>query len=195
LAPKNTLKLLAKQNWRGVATPDIVCQLQYTRDYLANFRKYPDSFIEAEVPDREEYIADTIFYHDCRIQELEKELERRRSLQYDTQHSVDNEIIQTIKAKIPIEDALGWYTEVLLHGPAWKYRCTLHGQDKHPSGHIYRDESRAWCFTCNRGGDIFDIVQLFERVALGQAISKLARYLGINTKALLPNQRKRGFDA
>ena len=38
------------------------------------------------------------------------------------------------------------------------------------------------CFVCNAHGDIFDAVQLWERMELIQAIKKLANYIGLEIK-------------
>lgn len=42
-----------------------------------------------------------------------------------------------------------------------KYRCTLHGDDRTPSGVLYLDEGRYHCFGCNTGGDIFQLLLVF----------------------------------
>ena len=42
-----------------------------------------------------------------------------------------------------------------------KYRCTMHGEDKTPSGMLYLGEGRYHCFGCNAGGDIFQMLLIF----------------------------------
>jgi len=116
---------------------------------------------------------------------LEEEIQRRRDLKYSGVQSTNSEIIQTIKNAINIEDVLAWYTDVFLNKKVWKYRCTLHGQDNHPSGVIYPNEGRFHCFVCQKHGDVFDAVQFFERVDLPRAIAKLAQHLGLDTKPII----------
>jgi hypothetical protein len=43
-----------------------------------------------------------------------------------------------------------------------RYRCTLHGADKHPSGVLYLNEGRYHCFGCGTGGDVFQLVMTFK---------------------------------
>ncbi|MEE9315714.1 MAG: CHC2 zinc finger domain-containing protein [bacterium] len=43
-----------------------------------------------------------------------------------------------------------------------KYRCTLHGEDKNPSGVLYLNEGRYYCFGGCGGGDIFQLLYAFE---------------------------------
>lgn len=196
-AGKETLKVLAQKSWRGVSIPDLVCSIQYQRDRLEDFKAVPDAFISF-VPTgctREEYVEDTTYFYECLIESIEKELERRQIMQFQGVTNINKEIIQTIKEKLSgqgLADVIGWYTDVFVHQNRWTFRCTLHGEDKHPSGVIYLDEMRWWCFGCNKGGDAFDAVQEFERVELPQAITKLARHLGIDNKPLFPKSKKRG---
>jgi len=42
-----------------------------------------------------------------------------------------------------------------------KYRCTLHGEDRNPSGVLYLNEGRYRCYGCNAGGDIFQLLLVF----------------------------------
>jgi hypothetical protein len=158
------IKSLAETNMRGISSSDIVCEIQSLREQI------------------EESSGEHHYYLLCRFNHLLNELERRSRLNDKGIRTTNNEIIQTIKEKIKIEDVLAWYTDVYYHNKNWTYRCTLHGKDSHPSGKIYIDQSKAWCHVCNQGGDIFDIVQLFERMELNEAIKKLANYIGLELK-------------
>ena len=196
-ADKSVLALLARPNWRGTNTSLLVYTIQDARDNLAID---PISPLELHVPPDctvAEYIEGHRYYLEQLIKGIEEELERRRRIKYEGVVNTNAEIIQTIKAALKIEDILEWYTEVIIprgqYRKNWKYRCTLHGEDKDPSGFIYREEQRAWCFVCSKGGDIFDIVQLFERVDLPKAIARLARHLGLDTKPLRGERRKGGI--
>ena len=160
-----TLKFLAQSNMRGVTSSDIVCEIQYIREQLED-EKEPQHH----------------FYLLCRFNHLLNELERRTRLNDNGIKTTNKEIIQTIKDKIDIDTVLSWYTDVFYHQNKWTYRCTLHGKDKHPSGVIYKDEGRFHCFVCQAHGDIFDAVQLFERMELIDAIKKLANFIGLEIK-------------
>jgi len=181
---QETLKLLAHPNWRGTSSSQLVYFLPNAADIIEDYFGYPDYLRDAiwppkQPPQDEEHI----FYMLELGKGIEEESNRRRALKCEGAAHTNQDIIAAIKDSIAIEDVLAWYTDVFLHRKNWTYRCTLHGQDQHPSGAIYPKERRAWCFTCNRGGDVFDIVQLFERVELPAAIKKLAQHVGLDVKS------------
>ena len=60
----------------------------------------------------------------------------------------------------------------------YKVRCPFH-QDDQPSLHVYPQTDSWWCYGCNRGGDVFDWIQLRDEVGFGEALSKLADRVGI----------------
>ena len=162
---RDFLKSISETNLRGITSPDIVCEIQELRDKI-EYEKEPD----------------LKFYLECRFNYLLKELERRTRMNESGVKNTNKEIIQTIKNKIDIDTVLSWYTDVFYHQNKWTFRCTLHGEDKHPSGVIYKDEGKFHCFSCQAHGDIFDVVQLFERLELIEAIKKLANFIGLEIK-------------
>jgi len=101
------------------------------------------------------------YHYACVAGGILKEIKRRRAIAYDPRVNTDREIIQAIKDRIAIADVLEWYTDVFYASrDQGKFRCTLHGEDKNPSGVIYRTEARWWCFGCNKGGDVFDALSI-----------------------------------
>ena len=112
---------------------------------------------------------------ECRL-----ELERRKGVVYKD-NRVDQDIIKVIKDRVDIVEVVGWYADVINFQKNWSFRCPLH-EDKHPSGKIFNKERRAWCFQCNKGGDVFDIVEIFGNSTKSEAINKLANYIGLDTK-------------
>lgn len=201
---REVIKFLAYKNWRGVPLPNLVCEFQRAQDNIDDLECAKQTDLTEAIPhiipfvpsDFEgtpaEYIDLHICHEQCVIESILKEMKRREDIHYDNSANPDRNIIATIKARVSIADVLDWYTEVFTHKSKWTYRCTLHGEDRHPSGVIYPDEQRSWCFVCNRGGDIFDVVKLFERLELSQAIAKLARYIGIDTKPITRTGQKAG---
>jgi len=186
------LKMVAEQNRRGVPTNHLVYELQDLQYKLETFDiefQKPSDFTETEWTD------DHKKFWELSIENILKEIDRRRYINEAYVKNPAREIIQAIKEDMPIADVIEWYTDVFYNSRAeWKFRCTLHGTDKDPSGVIYSNEQRWWCFACNRGGDVFDAVQAFERIELHQAIKKLATYLGIDLKPLrkIPLPKIRG---
>ena len=149
------------RNYRGYTPSELVCEIQWAKDIIDPYQAK------------------------CIVDSIVKEVKRRRAIK-DHYGDTDPEIIQTIKERIPVEDVIEWYTQVTYFQKRWKFQCTIHGQDKDPSGVIYPEERRWWCFGCFKGGDVFDAVQAFERIDLYHAINKLAKHIGLDTKPIIP---------
>ncbi|MBN1574737.1 MAG: hypothetical protein JW984_16190 [Deltaproteobacteria bacterium] len=70
-------------------------------------------------------------------------------------------------------------------------KCFLH-EDRTPSLKIYPDQGRWWCFSCNRGGDVFDFCECFYKLDTKSALSFLAQKAGLNIigKPIAPEIRR-----
>lgn len=179
-ADKISLKILANRNLRGTPTDRLVYDLQDTIQKLS----CPNDAIGYGRPSdcpEEEWIDDHKYFWEQELLSLGKEITRRHEIKYIGTVNTHQAIIQTIKNNLKVEDVLGWYTDVIVKGGSWKFRCTLHGDDKNPSGVLNRDDNTWHCFGCNKHGDVFDAVQAFERIDLPHAVAKLANHLGLDT--------------
>jgi len=58
---------------------------------------------------------------------------------------------------------------------AFMYSCPLHGdgRDRFPSGRLYPDQGKYWCFGCNTGGDIFQLYSDYKNMNFVQALKDL----------------------
>ena len=185
-------------NWRGWQTPDMVYRLQQVQDQLEQLLN-PEVAV-TEQPRSctpEEWKAIMRREWEAEERSLLAEVDRRGRMKYEGVINTNANVIAAIKAAVKIEDVLERYTKVFVkpgqsHRKQLRYQCTLHGPDKDPSGTIYVDEGRAWCHACNQGGDCFDIVQLFERCTLPEAISKLAHWVGLEVRPLTKRARPKG---
>jgi len=190
-ASKELIEHMARTtNRRGHTIGDMVLELQAARDYIDDPPPPPRDFHG----DPDEYRELEVYAVQCSVQAIIAELERRKRLQYDLKTNPDNEIVQTLKERIPIADVVEWFTEVYYSNrDRLKFRCPLHS-DSHPSGIIYAKEGRWHCFQCNEHGDIFDAVSKFGRTDFPHAVARLARHIGIDTKPLRrkPNTHKGG---
>lgn len=78
-----------------------------------------------------------------------------------------------------------------------QYDCPLCGSgtgDHHtPAFHLYRDENRWHCFSCNEGGDILDLVgKLYDIEDVSDQLSKVCDLLGIGFDN--PKPRKKAIE-
>lgn len=151
------------RNWRGVSTPDLVCELQHIKDNI------------------EEFSLKGLDWYEAEVDSIQKELERRHTMTHTGVTTTNKDIIEAIKAKVDIVDIIGRYTDVICRGRKFYFRCKIHGDDKEPSGVIHPEDQTWHCFGCNLHGDVFDFIGLWERVSFPKALFILGKLLGINT--------------
>jgi len=169
--------VIGSLSYRGVPTPDLICELQRIRE---ESQEIQDS------PSRLEYAIGE-------VDKIEKELTRRRNMVFTGVTTTNKDIIEAIKAKIDIVDIIGRYTDVIAKGSKYYFKCKIHGEDKNPSGTINSDEKLWYCFGCGKGGDVFSFVELYERVDFPKAIHILGRYVGIDTHVKPPKKMVGGI--
>ena len=78
-----------------------------------------------------------------------------------------------VKERLDIVDVIGQHTKLRKTGNRFTGLCPLH-DEKHPSLFVYPDQKSWWCYSCNRGGDVFDFIQALNKVDFKQAASMLA---------------------
>lgn len=87
--------------------------------------------------------------------------------------------IETVKARVTLDhlfDVFG--VEGIRRNQC---RCFLPGhEDKTPSMQLYPDKDRAWCFGCNRGGDVLDLTAIMLNTDIKGAIEFWERRLGLS---------------
>ena len=91
---------------------------------------------------------------------------------------INQDEIDTIKSYVdvaPFMQASG--VELTRNGRGYKGHCPFHEDNKTPSLSVTPGKNLWKCFGCGKGGDIFEFVQLFDRVDFPEAVAKLATYL------------------
>lgn len=91
------------------------------------------------------------------------------------------DLILRIKEAVTIEEALSRFgVEIPSRGrDPVMVRCPWH-EDRNPSMAVYRREGRAWCFACQRGGDVLDITAAFIGGGVKDALDYWAVRLGLS---------------
>ncbi|TSC78907.1 MAG: DNA primase [Candidatus Peregrinibacteria bacterium Gr01-1014_25] len=95
--------------------------------------------------------------------------------------------VAEIKARLPIEELVRQYCQLQKKGRNFVCLCPFHN-DTHPSMLVSPDKGIAYCFPCQKGGDIFNFYQLIEGVEFPQAIRDLAERTGVT----LPDRPQSG---
>lgn len=86
--------------------------------------------------------------------------------------------VAEIKSKLQIEDVVAPYVNLKKSGKYLKACCPFH-QEKTPSFVVSVERQMAYCFGCNKGGDIFQFIQDIEGVDFMGALEILADKAGV----------------
>jgi len=102
--------------------------------------------------------------------------------------------VSEIKARLPIEQLVAQYVQIKKKGRGFVALCPFHN-DSHPSLQISPDKGMAYCFACQKGGDIFKFYQEIEHVDFREALKDLAEKTGVKlevreSKPSLPKDEK-----
>jgi DNA primase len=81
--------------------------------------------------------------------------------------------IEEIKSRIDIVDLLSDYISLKKTGQNYKGLCPFHSE-KTPSFMVSPSKQIFYCFGCNKGGDIFTFLMLYEKMSFSEALSFLA---------------------
>jgi DNA primase len=92
--------------------------------------------------------------------------------------------VAEIKSRLPIEDLVRQYCALTKKGRNFVALCPFHN-DTRPSMLVSPDKGIAYCFPCQKGGDVFSFYQLVEGVDFVQALKDLAERTGVQ----LPDDR------
>src|SRR3989338_10409706 len=93
--------------------------------------------------------------------------------------------LQEIKSRLSIEELVGSYVQLKKAGRNLKGLCPFHGE-KTASFIVSPEKELAYCFGCNKGGDIFKFTQLIENCDFGEAVKLLAERTGVPLPQALP---------
>ncbi len=81
--------------------------------------------------------------------------------------------VQEIKHRLSIEEVVATYVPLKKAGKHFKANCPFH-QEKTPSFYVSPERQIAYCFSCRKGGDLFQFVQEIEGLDFRGALELLA---------------------
>ncbi len=87
-------------------------------------------------------------------------------------------LYQQIKDHVNILTVVKRYTRLHRTGRCWRGLCPAHN-DQVPSFVVWPDTGRWWCFACNTGGSVIDLVAFVENIDYREAAWRLAEEFGI----------------
>ncbi len=95
--------------------------------------------------------------------------------------------IDEVKAKVSIVELVSEYVKLTKAGRNFKGLCPFHSE-KTPSFVVNPELQIYKCFGCQEGGDVFSFVQKMEGVEFGEALTGLAKRVGIVLTGYKPSK-------
>jgi DNA primase len=86
--------------------------------------------------------------------------------------------VDQIKSRLNLVDVVQQHVRLRKEGREFKGLCPFH-QEKTPSFHVSEQKQSWYCFGCDKGGDIFEFVELIEKVDFPGALRILAEQAGV----------------
>lgn len=89
-----------------------------------------------------------------------------------------DEFIERVRLANPIQDVIGERVQLKKAGKSLKGLCPFH-HEKTPSFFVAPDKGFYHCFSCHKGGNVFQFLMEYEGLTFGEAVEALARRAGI----------------
>ena len=96
---------------------------------------------------------------------------------------IPDSVIRDITDRIDIEDIVGSYVSLKRAGRYYKGLCPFH-PEKTPSFTVTPDKGMYFCFSCKKGGNVFNFLMEVEHMTFPEAVEYLAAKAGIDIQHL-----------
>ncbi|MGH0053734.1 MAG: DNA primase, partial [Sphaerochaetaceae bacterium] len=87
---------------------------------------------------------------------------------------ISESVLEQIKERIPISEVVSDYVTLSARGGRLWGLCPFH-QEKTPSFSVVDEQGFYYCFSCKKGGSMFDFIMEMEKVSFIEAVRILAR--------------------
>ncbi len=91
------------------------------------------------------------------------------------------DLLEEIKLRTDIVEVVSQYVQLKKAGKNFKGLCPFHNE-KTPSFIVSPEKQIAWCFGCQKGGDIFNFIQELENIDFNEAVNLLAEKVNIDVE-------------
>jgi len=87
---------------------------------------------------------------------------------------ISDRVLEQIKARLSLSEVVGDYVHLTARGGRLWGHCPFH-EEKTPSFSVVEDQGFYYCFSCKRGGSMFDFIMEMEKVSFAESVRMLAR--------------------
>ena len=106
---------------------------------------------------------------------------------------MDNNLANTIRAKVDIVDIIGERIPLVAKGKNFWGVCPFH-DDKNPSMSVSRERQYFHCFSCHTGGNVFDFIMKYDHVDFKEALKYLGDKVGVDTGNIKIQKKSTKYD-
>jgi DNA primase len=91
---------------------------------------------------------------------------------------ISESVLEQIKARIPLSEVVSDYVTLSARGGRLWGLCPFH-EEKTPSFSVVDEQGFYYCFSCKKGGSMFDFLMEIEKVSFVESVKMLARRANI----------------
>lgn len=103
---------------------------------------------------------------------------------------ISDSVLDQIKAKIPISEVVSDYVTLSSRGGRLWGLCPFH-QEKTASFSVVDEQGFYYCFSCKKGGSMFDFVMEMEKIPFVEAVKMLAKKANVELADENPEDKKK----
>lgn len=102
---------------------------------------------------------------------------------------LSKETIQSIQSQVNILDIVGQFVQLRKQGKSLFGRCPFH-DERTPSFTVTEEKQLFHCFSCGRGGNVFNFMQEFESLSFPESVVRVAELAHIPIDVDLPSTQQ-----
>lgn len=103
---------------------------------------------------------------------------------------ISDDVLDQIKARLSISDVVSEYVTLSNRGGRLWGLCPFH-QEKTPSFSVVDDQGFYYCFSCKKGGSMFDFIMEMEKVPFLESVKMLASKANVELAEESPHEKQK----
>ena len=114
---------------------------------------------------------------------------------------ISKETVQSIQSQVNILDIVGQFVQLRKQGKSLFGRCPFH-DERTPSFTVTEEKQLFHCFSCGRGGNVFNFMQELENLSFPESVVRVAELSNIDidvelptTQMIIPRKEKKLYEA
>ena len=114
---------------------------------------------------------------------------------------ISKETVQSIQSQVNILDIVGQFVQLRKQGKSLFGRCPFH-DERTPSFTVTEEKQLFHCFSCGRGGNVFNFMQELENLSFPESVVRVAELSNIDldvelptTQTIIPRKEKKLYEA